>query len=187
VIETYLRPRLGDRRLTDVTAPASQALIEDMVATGASPSTIRNTIIPLRVVYRRAMRDGEVAANPTEHLGVPTSQTRREGIADPREAAALIALVPSGDRALRATSFYGRLRRGELMGLEWATDCASFRARFDDVFVPGAADALLALVDDPPPSRRPAPGCNLPDPGVSETPVEGSDRQDGQSCRVLQA
>jgi len=32
---------------------------------GLSPSTIRNTLLPLRVIYRRALARGEVGVNPT--------------------------------------------------------------------------------------------------------------------------
>ena len=44
---------------------------------------------------------------------------RRERIANPEEAAALIASAPDCDRALWATAFYAGLRRGELMALRW--------------------------------------------------------------------
>jgi integrase len=47
-------------------------------------------------------------------------RSRRDRIADPVEAAALIAAVPAGqDRALWATAFYAGLRRGELQALRW--------------------------------------------------------------------
>jgi integrase len=118
-LDTYLLPRLGGAILPDLRPAAIQTLVDDMVAHDASPSTIRNAVIPLRVIYRRALRNGEVVANPAQHLDLPASQGRRERIADPLEAASLIALVPATDRALWATSFYAGLRRGELMALEW--------------------------------------------------------------------
>ena len=34
--------------------------------TGCSPSTVRNALMPLRVIYRRAIRDGLVAVNPCD-------------------------------------------------------------------------------------------------------------------------
>jgi integrase len=42
---------------------------------------------------------------------------KRERIASPIEAAALIAAVPEKDQAVWATAFYAGLRRGELQAL----------------------------------------------------------------------
>jgi integrase len=44
---------------------------------------------------------------------------RRDRIADPSEAALLLAALPEKDRALWATALYAGLRRGELMALRW--------------------------------------------------------------------
>jgi integrase len=44
---------------------------------------------------------------------------RRDRVANPTEAASLIAAVADQDRALWATAFYAGLRRGELMALRW--------------------------------------------------------------------
>jgi integrase len=120
VFNTHLLPRFGGCRLADLSPVAIQALIDDLMAAHTSPSTVRNVIVPLRVLFRRALRNSEVTRNPTEHLDLPTSQGRRERIADPAEAAALIALLPRADKALWATALYAGLRRGELMALEWA-------------------------------------------------------------------
>jgi integrase len=75
--------------------------------------------MPMRALYRRALSRGEVVVNPTSGLQLPAVRGRRERIATPDEAAALIDGAPENDRALWATAFYAGLRRGELMALRW--------------------------------------------------------------------
>jgi integrase len=82
-------------------------------------------------MYRRAIEDGELAVNPCERLRLPAARGRRERIASPAEAAALIAALRAEDRALWGCVFYGGLRRGELRALLW-----------DDV---GLADGLIRV------------------------------------------
>src|SRR5207253_5223216 len=82
--------------------------------------SVRNTVLPLRALYRRALSRSEVLTNPTLGLALPASRERRERIARPAEAHALICALPKPDRALWATALYAGLRRGELQALRWA-------------------------------------------------------------------
>jgi integrase len=68
-------------------------------------------------VYRRAFARGDVAVNPTAGLELPAVRGKRDRIASPNEAAALLAALPDDDRAVWATALYAGLRRGELMAL----------------------------------------------------------------------
>ena len=85
-----------------------QALADRLLARGLDPSTIRNALMPLRAIYRRAVEDGEVAVNPTTGLELPAVRGRRDRIASPEEAAALLAALPEDDRALWATALLRR-------------------------------------------------------------------------------
>ena len=88
--------------------------------TAARPSTVRNALMPLRVIFRRAIRDGLVAVNPCAGIDLPANRSARVEIVSPEHAAALIAALDAErDRALWATAFYAGLRRGELMALRW--------------------------------------------------------------------
>ena len=71
------------------------------------------------MIYRRAIEDGDLAVNPCERLRLPAARGRRERIASPSEAAALIAAIRREDRALWGCAFYAGLRRGELRALRW--------------------------------------------------------------------
>jgi integrase len=111
---------LGAARLSRITRQDVQALADRMLAVGADPSTIRNALMPLRAVFRRALRDGVVAVNPTTDLELPRVTGRRDRIAAPAEAVELLAALPETDRAVWATALYAGLRAGELMALRWS-------------------------------------------------------------------
>jgi integrase len=112
-------PELGGKRLGDVQRRDVQRLADDLLAEGRDPSTIRNALMPLRVIYRRAVEDSDVSVNPCANLRLPAVRGRRERIASPEEAQRLLAALPERDRPVWATALYAGLRRGELMALLW--------------------------------------------------------------------
>jgi len=118
-LRLHVLPTLGGARLSRIQRRDVQRLADDLLASGADPSTIRNALKPLQVIYRRAIEDGDLAVNPCERLRLPAARGRRERIASPAEAAALIAALRSEDRALWGCAFYAGLRRGELRALVW--------------------------------------------------------------------
>jgi integrase len=112
-------PVLGGKRVGDVQRRDVQRIVDDLLAEGRDPSTIRNALMPLRVIYRRALEDGDVAVNPCTNLRLPAVRGRRDRIASPEEAERLLAALPERDRPIWATALYAGLRRGELMALRW--------------------------------------------------------------------
>jgi integrase len=118
-LRLHVLPTLGGAKLAKVQRRDVQRLADDLLASGADPSTVRNTLKPLQVIYRRAIEDGDLAANPCERLRLPAARGRRERIASPTEAAALITALRPEDRALWGCAFYAGLRRGELRALLW--------------------------------------------------------------------
>ncbi len=110
---------LGGAKLSAIRREHVQAIADRMLGEGSDPSTIRNALMPLRVIFRRALSRGEVAVNPTTGTELPAVRGRRDRIAAPGEAALLLAALGESDRALWATALYGGLRRGELMALKW--------------------------------------------------------------------
>ena len=69
-------PAFGHMRLSSVTRAAVQDLVDEMVGAGKSPSTIRNSILPLRAIYRRAVARADVMTNPTLGLALPAPEGR---------------------------------------------------------------------------------------------------------------
>lgn len=115
-----INPAIGPVLLADLRRSDLQRLVGRWLGEGKSPSTIRNTLMPLRGIYRRSLSLDEVAVNPTAGLELPAVEGRRERFASPEEAARLIAAAPGRDRALWATAMYAGLRRGELQALEFS-------------------------------------------------------------------
>lgn len=113
-------PVFGSRRVGDVARGDVQAFVERLNAEGLKPRTVLNTLDPLRVVMRRAVRAGERTTDPTDGLELPRVRGRRERVATREQATALITAVPEQDRAFWACAFYAGLRRGELRALRWS-------------------------------------------------------------------
>jgi len=112
-------PELGGARLSEIRRVDLQEFADRLCAAGLDASTVRNTLMPLRVIFRRAVARGDLAVNPTTGLELPAVEGRRERIAAPAEAEALLGALPERDRALWATAMYAGLRRGELLALRW--------------------------------------------------------------------
>lgn len=112
-------PELGGSRLSEVRRVDLQDFADRLCADGLDPSTVRNTLMPLRAIFRRAVSRGDVAVNPTSGLELPAMEGVRDRVASPTEAAALLAVLPEQDRAIWATAMYAGLRRGELLALRW--------------------------------------------------------------------
>lgn len=119
-IQASVLKRFGDHRLGDIRHVDLQDWVDEMVSEGLSPEMIRGAIKVLRVIYRRAAKRGELGTNPAISLDLPAVRGRRDRIAAPDEADALIAALPTVlERALWATALYAGLRLGELGALRW--------------------------------------------------------------------
>jgi len=112
-------PEFGAVRLSELRRLDLQGFVDGLLASGLSPSTIRNTVNPLQAIYRHAIERELVALNPTRDLRLPKANGKRERIASATEAAALLEALPISARPLWATAFYAGLRRGELRALRW--------------------------------------------------------------------
>ena len=76
-------PAIGAHKLADIAAPDVQDLIDRWHANGLSASSIRNTLMPLRVIYRRAVARGIVAVNPPPASSSPRSAAAGTGSRHP--------------------------------------------------------------------------------------------------------
>lgn len=141
-LDLYVRPDLGAMRLGDVKRRHVQRLADSLVAHGRSPSTVRNALMPLRVIFRRAIRDELASVNPCAGIDLPANRSARPEIVAPEEATRLVEALPTPhDRALWATALYAGLRRGELMALRWCdVDLASGMLRVERSYDPKAAE-----------------------------------------------
>ena len=118
-LDARILPAFGGRKIEDISRADVQDLVDTLLAEGLSPSTIRNALMPLRVVFRRAVARGVVAVNPTTRLELPAQVGRRNRVVSPVEAQILIAALPERDRPVWATAMYAGLRAGELQALDW--------------------------------------------------------------------
>jgi integrase len=120
-LEAYVLPYLGPSRLIDIRRSDVQRLVGKLQRDGLGASTIRNALMPLRAIFRRALALDDVVVNPTEKVQLPAVRGRRDRIMAPADAARLLERLGAADRALFATAFYAGLRMGELRALRWGS------------------------------------------------------------------
>jgi integrase len=147
--DRHLAPRIGHRVLADLRRADVQRVVEDMIREGLSAQTVRNAILPLRVVCRRAVRDDVMTVNPCTDLDLPTSTpalrrallpgqvrpyldtlgwaTKTTGKGDDRrhvftlddDGRRIAVDTAALDRAAWGLMLYAGLRIGEAQGLTW--------------------------------------------------------------------
>jgi integrase len=151
-LNKHVLPELGHLRLSEIERHDLQRLV-DSLRRQMSPSTLRNALMPVRVIFRRAVRDGEITINPTANLELPAVRGRRERIATAEEASQLIATLPVELQALWATALYAGLRLGELRALDWENvDLANGKLRVEQSW-----DAREGLIETKNRGKRTVP------------------------------
>lgn len=105
--------------MRDITKGDLQRFVAKISKGKTTPSTVRNTLLPVRVIFRDAVDHDVMDANPTIGLKLPADRARRENIASRDDAKGLIAAAPEADRAVWAPALYAGLRLGELRALRW--------------------------------------------------------------------
>jgi integrase len=118
-LRLHVVPLLGGRRLGELRRRDVQAVVDRLRGKGLSPSTVTNTLDPLRVICRRALRDDLIAIDPTDGLELPAIRGRRDRIETPEQAHRLLTALPPEERALWSVALFAGLRRGELRALRW--------------------------------------------------------------------
>jgi len=126
IYESHLRlhvlPRLGRRRLADVTTDDVARLIADLDREGFAPWTVRGVVTVLGRVLGNAERRGMIASNPVRRLERrerPQVERREFPTLDHEAVGRLIAGTPAKYRTLVAVSVLLGLRQGEALGLRW--------------------------------------------------------------------
>jgi integrase len=119
-VNRHILPRIGHRRLRDLTADDVDKLMRDMATAGYSKHTMVRVHGELARILRFAERRGKVMRNVATLVDVPAGPKKRGRSLTVAQAQAVLVAV-QGDRleALYVTGLLMGLRPGELLGLPW--------------------------------------------------------------------
>ncbi|MBI4504010.1 MAG: site-specific integrase [Chloroflexi bacterium] len=164
-VRRHIAPALGHIRLTALAPQQVQTFLNDRMAAGLSPRTVKHLHAVLRRALNQAVRWGLVARNVATVVDVPRPERHEIRPLTPEEAQRLLKAV-RGDRleALYTLALYVGLRQGELLGLRWQ-DVDLERAELRVVQALQRAGGQLRLVE--PKSAQSRRALALPGPVVA--------------------
>ncbi len=120
LLARYVRPVLGDKRLSDVTPLDAQALYATMLERGLSPRTVRYTHAVLSQALKQAVRWGMLPRNVADLVDLPRQERTEMRALSPEEARRFLE-VARDDRfaVLFGFALSTGMRPGEYMALRW--------------------------------------------------------------------
>ena len=118
ILHKSLNGGLARMPVSELDAPTIVRLREEMKREAISGSTIRNRLMPLRVIVNQAREQGILTTSPFDGVKLPVANGSRDRFADRHEAEALLGLLENPARAFMAVAFYSGLRAGEIAGLK---------------------------------------------------------------------
>ena len=119
-VETYLKPRLGDRRAADITPGEVRGLAQEWTQ-ALSAGDAGRVLASLNSVFAEAVRRRHLKANPAKGIRVEQPEKAANTLAVP-SAAELRTLLDAAKpelRVLMATAALTGLRAAELRALTW--------------------------------------------------------------------
>lgn len=121
LLKRYVRPVIGGRKLSQITALDIQKLYNDMSEAGLSPRTIRYTHAVLHSAFEQAVKWGMLPRNVTDLIELPQQKKQEMRCLSPAEARKFLDAT-KGTRweALFSLMLTTGLRPGEALGLKWS-------------------------------------------------------------------
>jgi integrase len=121
-LERHVLPRLGARRIDEITVDDVLALIGDLREGGYTGWSIRSILTPLSRLLSHAVRREVIAVSPISKLDRterPAVWKREQRVLNRDEIGRLLEAAPPRYRTLLATAILSGLRQSELLGLRW--------------------------------------------------------------------
>ncbi len=117
-INNQFVPRFGKMRLTEIDFDVIQGYLTER-ETEVKPKTVINEIVPLKLMFKHAVRWGYLKSSPAEYVERPRVEKEEMEILNPDEIRLLLAKAKPEYRTLFLMAVLTGLRRGELIGLQW--------------------------------------------------------------------
>ena len=122
-IRTWIKPVLGEKKVSKVTRLDVQRFVNVIADDGKSPKTVQNHYMVLRQIMNYAVDMGIIDVSPCHNIKLP-KKCRHEAIYfDINDVGRLLdALDIADDLTLKSAILvllFGGLRKGEVLGLDW--------------------------------------------------------------------
>lgn len=120
-VDLHIVPRIGAKKLADLTVPAVNAFADQLREAGLSAAMIVKVIRSLGAIFKEARRRGLSAAAPTVglDLDLPDREDPRPEIPTKAELQYILGNVSGRWRPLVLVATFCGLRGSELRGLRW--------------------------------------------------------------------
>ena len=113
-----IEPTFGSLKADQLDRKKVQRLV-DQLAKDRSPSSVRNALMPLRLIIRYARQRDLINSYPFKDIQLPAKNEKPTRILSIAEARSLVAALSGRDKAIFMTALYAGLRLGELRALRW--------------------------------------------------------------------
>lgn len=114
-----IKPSFGQVKVDRLSRKEVQKLVDDLSGR-MSPSSVRNALMPLRLIIRYAIQRDLIQINPMLGLQLPGKREHPVRVLSISEAKLIISTLEGQDRAIFATALLAGLRLGELRALRWS-------------------------------------------------------------------
>jgi integrase len=125
-LETHLIPHFGSKCLTDFTPLDIRGYVEKKRGEGLNIKTVRNHLVPLRVIFFQAIEDGIIRENPVSQVRLGRRKRTKEQKAHStltiEELARLLETIGEHYPVWQPffyTLAHAGMRLGEALGLKW--------------------------------------------------------------------
>lgn len=119
-LKCYIRPALGDIKLTSLRTGHIQKMVNDMMDRGLSAKNIKDTYINVNAAMKQAVKLRLIPYNPCEGVTLPKRKKYKAKVYSPQMINTLLATARGTDMYLPILLFVtAGLRRGELLALSW--------------------------------------------------------------------